>query len=109
MTSLKIKNIYTPHNQLPLVSDHVRPHSPLTDDEFGHFLAGLIEGGGWFGYLTLIIVFSIEDTSLAFFIKKRIGYGNVYKIKDKNAVRYICRHSAGLLVILNLINGKFIS
>jgi hypothetical protein len=46
---------------------------------------------------------------LAYYIKKRIGYGNVYKIKDKNAVRYICKHAKGLSVILSLINGKLVS
>jgi len=46
---------------------------------------------------------------LAYYIKKRIGYGNVYKIKDKKAVRYICKNLKGLLIILSLINGKLVS
>jgi hypothetical protein len=46
---------------------------------------------------------------LAYFIKKRIGHGNVYKIKDKKAVRYICKNKEGLYIILSLINGKFVS
>jgi hypothetical protein len=46
---------------------------------------------------------------LAYFIKKRVGYGKVYNIKDKKAVRYICKHKTGLSVILSLINGKFVS
>jgi hypothetical protein len=46
---------------------------------------------------------------LAYYIKKRIGYGNVYKIKDKKAVRYICKKAKGLFIILSLINGKFVS
>ena len=46
---------------------------------------------------------------MAYFIKKRIGYGNVYKIKDKKAVRYICKNKEGLSIILSLINGKFVS
>ena len=46
---------------------------------------------------------------MAYFIKKRIGYGNVYKIKNKKAVRYICKHEKGLSIILYLINGKLIS
>ena len=46
---------------------------------------------------------------MAYFIKKRIGYGNVYKIKNKKAVRYICKDKKGLLLILSLINGKFVS
>jgi hypothetical protein len=46
---------------------------------------------------------------LAYFIKKRIGYGNVYKTKDKKVVRYICKNKVGLLIILSLINGKLVS
>jgi len=46
---------------------------------------------------------------LAYHIKKRIGYGNVYKIKDKKAVRYVCKNKEGLYIILSLINGKFVS
>jgi hypothetical protein len=47
--------------------------------------------------------------SLAYYIKKRVGHGNVYKIKNKKAVRYICKNTTGLSVILSLINGKLLS
>jgi hypothetical protein len=46
---------------------------------------------------------------LAYYVKKKIGYGNVYKIKDKKAVRYICKHRKGLSIILDFINGKLVS
>lgn len=109
-TTVVIKNTYTNFFNLPLVSEHVPNHrNNFTDDEFGYFLAGLIEGDGWFGKNELHIIFAEEDTSLAYFIKKRIGYGNIYKIKDKKAVRYICKKKEGLLIILSLINGKFVS
>ena len=104
------KNTYNSFNSLPKISEHVPKHnSNLTDQEFGYFLAGLIEGDGWFGLNQLHIIFSERDISLAYLIKKRIGYGNVYKIKDKNAVRYICKNKTGLSIILSLINGKFVS
>lgn len=92
------------------ISEHVPKHkSDFTDNEFGHFLAGLIEGDGWFGNKELHIFFSIDDSSLAYLIKKRIGHGNIYKIKNKKAVRYICKNQKGLSIILSLINGKLIS
>jgi hypothetical protein len=102
------------------ISEHVSSHKThLNDLDFGYFLAGLIEADGYFGDKTIHIVFCLEDTSLAYLIKKRIGYGNVYKIKNKNAlpgeisrsprVRYVCRHSKGLHYIISLINGKLIS
>jgi LAGLIDADG endonuclease len=104
------KNTYTNYKFLPLISEHVPNHkSNLTDDEFGYFLAGLIEGDGWFGNKELHIIFAEEDTSLAYYIKKRIEHGNVYKIKDKKAVRYICKNTNGLSLILSLINGKLVS
>ena len=104
------KNTYTNYTNLPLISEHVPNHkSNLTDDQLGYFLAGLIEGDGWFGNKELHIIFSEEDTSLAYYIKKRVGHGNIYKIKDKKAVRYICKNRNGLLIILSLINGKLVS
>ena len=86
---------------------------PATNDStrktLGGYLAGLIEGDGWFGKKELHILFYDGDTWLAYFIKKRVGYGNVYKIKDKKVVRYICKNKKGLFAILSLINGKFVS
>ena len=104
------KNTYTQYYNLPKISEHVPMHnSNLSDTDLGYFLAGLIEGDGWFGYKQLHIIFNEKDISLAYLIKKRIGYGNVYKIKNKKAVRYICKHEKGLSIILNLINGKLVS
>ena len=104
------KNIYNSYTKLSSISEHVSKHkSKLTDTDFGYFLAGLIEGDGWFGKKQLHILFAKKDTSLAYYIKKRIGHGNVYKIKDKKAVRYICKNKTGLFYILSLINGKLVS
>lgn len=103
------KNTYNKYSELPKISEHVPKHTKFNDEEFGYFLAGLVEGDGWFGKKELHIIFSETDKSLAYFIKKRIGYGNVYKIKDKKAVRYICKNKEGLLIILYLINGKLVS
>lgn len=108
--SASTKNTYTSFNKLPKISEHIpKYNSNLTDLDFGYFLAGLIEGDGWFGVNQLHIIFSDRDISLAYLIKKRIGYGNIYKIKDKKAVRYICKNKNGLKIILSLINGKLLS
>lgn len=104
------KNTYNKYTNLPSISEHLPKYKTnLTDEELGYFLAGLIEGDGWFGKKQLHIIFSEYDTSLAYYLKKRIGYGNVYKIKEKKAVRYICKHTKGLVYILTLINGKLVS
>lgn len=106
------KNTYNSYLNLPLISQHVPSPAKianLKDSEFGYFLAGLIEGDGWFGNNELHIIFAENDISLAYSIKSRIGHGHVYKIKDKRAVRYICKNKIGLSIILSLINGKLVS
>lgn len=104
------KNTYNKYTDIPSISEHKGKHkSNLTRDDLGYFLAGLIEGNGWFGKKELHIIFAECDVSLAYYIKKQIGYGNVYKIKNKKAVRYICKNIKGLSIILYLINGKLVS
>lgn len=89
------------------ISVHQPTHQkPLTDEQFGHYLAGLIEGDGNFSLNKIVIAFHESDASLAYFIKERIGYGNVKKIKDKKALTYIVSNFEGRLKIANLINGK---
>ena len=108
--SAVVKNTYNKFINLPLISEHVTNHKRnITDEDFGYFLAGLIEGNGWFGEKQLHIIFAENDVSLAYFIKKRIGHGNVYNIKDKKAYRYICKNTKGMSIILSLINGKLVS
>ena len=56
------KNTYYSFSSLPKISEHVPKHnSNLNDQEFGFFLAGLIEGVGWFGLNELHIIFSERD------------------------------------------------
>lgn len=89
------------------ISVHQPSHQkPLTDDQFGHYLAGLIEGDGNFSPNKITIAFHDSDASLAYYLKERIGYGNVKKIKNKKALTYIISNFEGRLKIANLINGK---
>ena len=89
------------------VSDHVPTHlKPQTDEEFGHYLAGLIDGVGSFGEKALVIAFHGLDASLAYYIKGRLGYGSVKKINDKKAVILSVTNREGLDKVINLINGK---
>jgi LAGLIDADG endonuclease len=93
------------------ISDHLKKHiKPETDEEFGYYLAGLIEGDGSFGFglSRFEIAFHMDDISSAYYIKKRIGYGSVLFLKNKNSVRYVLRHSLGLKKVLSLINGKLL-
>jgi hypothetical protein len=90
------------------VFDHVPKHSkPINDEEFGHYLAGLIDGDGHFNNIPhLVIVFSVSDAFLVYFIKEKIGYGNVRKVKNKNAYVLVISNKEGILRVVNLINGK---
>jgi len=96
---------------LPKISVHVPKHqtqAQITLSEFGFFLAGLIEGKGTFGANYLEIEFSDRNISLAYLIKKRIGYGKVSKNSESKTVRYLCNKTKGLEIILSLINGKLV-
>lgn len=90
------------------ISVHVPKHlRPINDDQFGHYLAGLIDGDGHFSSKQqLIIVFHSLNAFLAYYIKKRLGFGNVKKIKNKNAFLLIISAKKGLERVINLINGK---
>jgi LAGLIDADG endonuclease len=86
------------------VPKHLRP---VSDEQFGHYLAGLIEGDGHFSSKQqLVIVFHSLDASLAYYIKERLGFGNVKKVKDKNAFLLVVAARKGLEKVINLINGK---
>ena len=90
------------------ISIHVPTHlKPLNDEQFGHYLAGLIDGDGHFSSQEqLVIVFSSPDIQLAYYIKKIIGFGHVKKVKNKNAYLYIISNKDGIIKVINLINGK---
>ena len=100
-TEIKTENIQP-------ISVHVPTHlKPLNDEQFGHYLAGLIDGDGHFSKIPqLVIVFNELDASVAYFIKSRLGYGNIYKVKNKKAIILVVAKYAGIIKVLELINGK---
>lgn len=90
------------------ISEHVPKHlKPINNEQFGHYLAGLIDGDGHFSKAQqLVIVFSSPDAFLAYYLKERLGNCNVRKVKHKNAYLLIVSKREGILNVLNLINGK---
>ena len=90
------------------ISIHVPRHvKPINDTQLGHYLAGLIDGDGYFSSKQqLVIAFSSLDTSLAYYLKKRLGYGSVHKVKNKNAVILVVTAIKGMEKVITLINGK---
>ena len=102
-------------NEIEINSENIKPISvhvpkhlkPINDEQFGHYLAGLIDGDGHFSsQQQLVIVFSSPDVQLAYYIKKIIGFGHVKKVKNKNAYLYIISNKDGIIKVINLINGK---
>ena len=93
---------------IKLISVHVPKHlKPVNDESFGHYFAGLIEGSGQFNSTQqLVIEFNFLDASLAYYIKNRLGFGSVKKVKDKNAYLYVISNKEGIIRTINLINGK---
>jgi hypothetical protein len=97
------------YTDMETISDHIPSHlKPKTFEELGYYLAGLIEGDGYFGDHRFEIAFHENDTFLAYFIKKEIGFGSILSLKNKRSVRYVLRHSEGLRKVLILVNGKFL-
>lgn len=90
------------------ISTHIPSRlKPINDESFGHYLAGLIDGDGHFSKIQqLVIVFNIKDTFLAYFIKKTLGFGQVKKVKNKNACIFIISNKEGIEKVINLINNK---
>jgi len=107
-TSETLRYKSTESEDIHTISIHVPKHlKPRQDIDFGHYLAGLIDGDGHFSKaLQLVLVFNELDASLAYFIKSKLGYGNIYKVKNKKAIILVVSNRSGLLKILNLINGK---
>jgi hypothetical protein len=108
-TSETLRDETTNTEKIKTVSSHISKHlKPANNTEFGHYLAGLIDGDGHFSSKQqLVIVFNLLDVQLAYYIKKQLGYGTVRKVKDKNAVILIVASRKGIELVISLINGKF--
>ncbi len=89
------------------ISVHVPTHlKPVSNSQFGHYLAGIIDGNGHFNsQQQLVIVFHALDAFLAYYIKKRLGFGSVKKV-NKNGFFLVITAREGLEKVINLINGK---
>ena len=108
-TSETLRNeIIVQSENVKYISDHRPKHSKLiNDNQLGHYLAGLIDGDGHFSSAQqLVIVFSSPDAFLAYYLRERLGFGNVRKIKNRNAYLLIVSNKEGIIKIITLINGK---
>lgn len=109
-TSETLRNEITINTEIAkAISIHVPKHlKPANDLEFGHYLAGIIDGDGHFSSKQqLVIAYNSLDIQLAYYIKKQIGYGSIQKVKNKNAIILVVSAAKGLEKVISLINGKF--
>ena len=90
------------------ISVHVPKHiKPKNDDQFGQYLAGLIDGNGQFNSKQqLVIKFNPLDASLAYYIKKRLGYGSVKKANNKNTIFLVITAREGIKKAINFTKSK---
>jgi hypothetical protein len=78
-------------------------------DKFDEWLAGIIDGDGCFqvskkGYASLEIVTQLRDKRILYLIKQKYG-GSVKLHAGDNYLRYRLHHEAGLLNLINGVNG----
>uniref|UniRef100_UPI00237BB92F LAGLIDADG endonuclease domain-containing protein n=1 Tax=Schizosaccharomyces osmophilus TaxID=2545709 RepID=UPI00237BB92F len=105
-TSETLSNKITTNN-LSKISEHSKNHfKPINDSQFGYYLAGLIDGSGNFTNNSLIITLNLLDIQLAYYLRKRLGYGIVVENKDKNIVTLKINDKEAINKVLLLINKK---
>ena len=94
------------------LSNHVsvhrpKPKLPTSDEDFGYFLAGLVDSNGHFNKIPqLVISFHLNDIRVAYFIKSIVGHGRVRIDKNKNVGRYVLTKKAGLVRAARLLSNK---
>lgn len=89
-------NIHTPKKTLP--SDNI---------DFGFLLAGLVDSDGHFSKIPELVIFFHENqVFLPYYLRKKIGYGIVSKLKNRRAVRFVISHSLGLERVCDLVHNK---
>ena len=80
-----------------------------SDSKFNQWLAGYIDGDGYFsyskkGYVSLEITTQLRDKRTLYIIKQKLG-GSI-KATNKNHIRYRLHHKIGLIKQIEMINGE---
>jgi len=87
----------------------VQPKGEFRDEPFFEWLAGVIDGDGYFnlskgGTSRLQITMDIRDKKALYEIKQKLG-GSIRTIANANALRYQLSHKKGLVFLINNVNG----
>ena len=94
------------------VTSYSRPLPPY--DNFGSWLAGLIDGDGSLllsnnKVVTVEITLDAKDIQCLYKIKTTLGFGSITKRSGVNAFRYRISKKEHVLTILHLINGYLLT
>lgn len=94
----------------PLSIHRIKHAYPQNDNDWGYYLAGLIDADGCFNDISkhkpkLTITFHLKDISLSYKIKNFIQYGTVSKIKNKNACTYVLTNKFGFFKLIKILDN----
>ena len=92
--------------RLTKVSDHVGRMRELGKEEWGDYMAGLIDGGGSIRKGVIEIRLKEGEYSLAYKLKKEVGYGVVRELKEEEGIKYKVEKEEGREIISRAINGR---
>jgi len=104
--NIGVRNIHTKKESNSDIAPHHKKDKELS---FNQWLAGLIDGDGYFlltkkGYSSCEITMDARDAKALYEIKHKYG-GTVKLISGASAVRYKLRHKKGLILLINDVNG----
>lgn len=89
------------------LSIHRSSKRKFNSENFGHYLAGLIDGDGHISTIgRVVIYFSSKDIKSAYELRAVVGYGNIYKIKNKKCFVWSISKKADVRKIALLIKNK---
>lgn len=94
--------------RLTKVSDHVGKLRELGKEEWGDYMAGLIDGNGSIRKGVIEIRLREGEYSLAYKLKKEVGYGVVRELKEEEGggIMYKVEKEGGREIISRAINGR---
>lgn len=102
-----IKPISIHNKNFTAVSRHAPNARTMTVQQWGWWLAGLIDGHGHFNKLGyLVIAFDLNCVTTAYALKQRVGSGRVSRVKGKKALTYVLSHPAGRITVAHAVQDK---
>lgn len=88
------------------MKNNIKQKKPKNLEGFAYFLAGLIDADGHINKKELAITFHANDISVAYYLKKIIGYGSIKKLTNTRAYNFEIYSKKGLGQVIKLITNK---